>query len=184
MADQKITALDALTTPDVDDVLPVVDDPAGTPATKKATVVSLMKTYAFSAYPAAAQTIANTTVTTLVYDTEEYDYGSCFNTANYTFTAPVAGIYHFDFTIRFITGDVVADKYIWTYLHKNGSTDIRRGYTQTSIASAAGNSVNTDVLLAANDTIVVKVYHNFGAVADTSHTGVYSWFSGHLVRAT
>lgn len=35
MADTKISALTALTTPTADDVLPIVDDPAGSPVTKK-----------------------------------------------------------------------------------------------------------------------------------------------------
>lgn len=41
MADQKITQLTALVSPSVDDLLVIVDDPAGTPVTKKATVASL-----------------------------------------------------------------------------------------------------------------------------------------------
>ena len=42
MADAKITALTALTgAPDVADILPIVDDPAGTPITKKITVADL-----------------------------------------------------------------------------------------------------------------------------------------------
>jgi len=43
MADQKITALTALTTPAVVDLLPIVDDPSGTPITKKITLSDLMK---------------------------------------------------------------------------------------------------------------------------------------------
>lgn len=41
MADQKITGLTALTTPSDDDVLALVDDPAGTPITKKITYANL-----------------------------------------------------------------------------------------------------------------------------------------------
>lgn len=43
MADAKITALTALTTPADEDLLPIVDDPSGTPATKKVTVGDLRK---------------------------------------------------------------------------------------------------------------------------------------------
>lgn len=42
MADAKITALTALTSADTGDLLAIVDDPAGTPITKKITVANLM----------------------------------------------------------------------------------------------------------------------------------------------
>lgn len=41
MADQKTTALTALTTPSADDILPIVDDPGGSPVTKKITYEAL-----------------------------------------------------------------------------------------------------------------------------------------------
>lgn len=42
MADQKITQLTALTTPSTDDLLAIVDDPSGTPITKKITLLNLL----------------------------------------------------------------------------------------------------------------------------------------------
>lgn len=53
MADVKITALTEIVTLDETDILPVVDDPAGTPATKKMTVKTLLdKRLNFSIVPA------------------------------------------------------------------------------------------------------------------------------------
>jgi hypothetical protein len=43
MADQKITALPANTTPAVTDIIPMVDDPGGTPATQKITYADAFK---------------------------------------------------------------------------------------------------------------------------------------------
>lgn len=43
MADAKITALTALTAPDTADLLPIVDDPGGSPVTKKITLGDLKK---------------------------------------------------------------------------------------------------------------------------------------------
>lgn len=43
MADTKITALTALTTATTDDLFPVVDDPGGSPVTKKITLTNLQK---------------------------------------------------------------------------------------------------------------------------------------------
>ena len=42
MANEKITELTALTTPDAADLLAIVDDPSGTPVTKKITVANLL----------------------------------------------------------------------------------------------------------------------------------------------
>ena len=59
MANQKITELTALTTPAVEDVLAIVDDPSGTPVTKKITFGNLSK----QIIDATAKT-ANYTLTT------------------------------------------------------------------------------------------------------------------------
>ena len=45
MADQKVTQLDALTTVHPDDIMYIVDDPGGTPASKKVTVANLLAAY-------------------------------------------------------------------------------------------------------------------------------------------
>jgi hypothetical protein len=50
MADQKITALSELTAPTRDDLLAIVDDPSGTPVTKKVTLENVRK---LEAAPAA-----------------------------------------------------------------------------------------------------------------------------------
>lgn len=60
MADQKITALTAVVTPDNADVLPVVQDTTGTPTTKKITwtvIKAFLKTYFDSLYEPADGTI-------------------------------------------------------------------------------------------------------------------------------
>lgn len=61
MADQRITQLTELTTPDRDDVLVIVDDPAGTPVTKKITLKNL-PTPVF-AFKSSDQTLIGTSYT-------------------------------------------------------------------------------------------------------------------------
>ncbi len=54
MADSKITDLNEMTTPVSTDVLPIVDDPGGTPETQKITLANLLQDYLTSAAAAAA----------------------------------------------------------------------------------------------------------------------------------
>lgn len=70
MADTKITGLTALTTPSSDDILPIVDDPGGTPVTKKITVANLLKRAGYDQYiiKSADQDVTNNS--TVQNDTE------------------------------------------------------------------------------------------------------------------
>lgn len=52
MADAKITELTALTTPAVEDIIPIVDDVPGTPITKKVTVQDLLSVFSDGWTPA------------------------------------------------------------------------------------------------------------------------------------
>src|SRR6185295_11926204 len=63
MADQKITALTAVVTPDNTDLLPTVQDVGGTPVTKKITwtvVKAFLKTYFYTFYPSGSGTCSGT----------------------------------------------------------------------------------------------------------------------------
>lgn len=66
MADKKITELTANTTPITTDLAVMVDDPAGTPATQKITLLNLLPFYgALADYVATSQTTASTSYTDL-----------------------------------------------------------------------------------------------------------------------
>jgi hypothetical protein len=73
MADAKITALTALTAASVDDIFPVVDDPAGTPVTKKITYANLIASFsAVGQLPFPATKIASAGANTL----DDYEEGT------------------------------------------------------------------------------------------------------------
>jgi len=68
MADKKISQLTALTTPANDDLLPIVDDPAGSPITKKITWANI-KAAIKSYYDSVTATLTNKTLTSPVINT-------------------------------------------------------------------------------------------------------------------
>jgi len=123
------------------------------------------------------QTVSTSTVwNNSSYVHLNYNNGSHFNASNGRFTAPVAGIYRFDYRCG------VADHnsgYFWWYIYKN-STAI--AYWQSTQGKSSGSddvalaSLHVYVNLAANDYIEVKWANNY-----VSGTVYYPHFSGALV---
>lgn len=130
--------------------------------------------YKFSAYRNSAQNTGSSAYGKITFDTENYDTNS--NFASGTYTAPVAGFYHFSLTVTcVINGDARLA------LYKNGS--IHRVGTRTFTGGAAtlGLTLACDLSLAANDTIEIYVYGSGGAVS----TGAENTFlDGHLISRT
>jgi hypothetical protein len=114
---------------------------------------------------------------TLLYTAVEYDVGN--NFANSRFTAPVAGVYHFDASV-FVNTAAAGQGYSYMALAKNGN--VSGPYTHTdngNITSYHTLSISKTIQLAANDYVQVYVFNN------PSHrvfngTG-YNHFSGHLI---
>lgn len=115
---------------------------------------------------------------TVAWGTEIYDQGG--NFASNTFTAPVAGKYHFDVSIflgQVATSHAHLEGYIETtarnyYFHYE---DLNAGIYNGAVAMVGGCDAN----MAAGDTAVVKIMASGGSKAiDVSSN---SRFSGHLV---
>jgi hypothetical protein len=130
---------------------------------------------AFNAYNTAN---AMTTMTGIFpHNAVRYNIGGHFSTTSYAFTAPVAGIYHFDFhtiyygngtnaTINFMKNSVIVEG---TYGHfSNASGNIWHTF-----------NLNTTLALAKDDYVRVNV-QNMGGITYI-HGGVYNEFSGFLV---
>ena len=133
---------------------------------------------AFRAY----QFIPRTGVGTIVYSQTGHNIGSHYNTATGIFTAPIAGVYHFDFSILMKADASVA--YIRVLFKVNGSTATTFGDTLTGGAAGVftswsyhAPSMSHSFYLNANDTVEV---HNDSAYS-TYSTGGYGSFSGYLV---
>lgn len=73
---------------------------------------------AFSAYGSAIQSITNGTYTKIVYNTEEFDTNSCYDTSAYRFTPTVAGYYQINAACDSSTS---ATGGVLLTLYKNGS---------------------------------------------------------------
>ena len=122
-------------------------------------------------------------VGTIVYTVAAHNIGSHYNTSTGRFTAPVAGVYHFDFSVLMGAGS--STEYIRVLFSVNGAGDTRNGDTLTG-----GPGVFTDYdyhavqmshsfYLNANDTVEVKTENPDGQTYQSS--GGYGSFSGYLI---
>ncbi len=127
------------------------------------------------------------TPTSLFPYTEYFDDGNNFNAATGVFTAPSAGVYHFDYfpSISVASGSY-QDIPCFPRAFKNNLNVVAQNLTKLSIASNYGSSVlfSFTVKLAAGDQISVQL--NFVAPtgtfsADGGNNAANSTFSGYKV---
>ena len=136
---------------------------------------------AFRAYDASGAGYTELThneVTTLPFDTTEFNIGNHYNTSTYTFTAPVSGVYYF---------------YLQAYQAKEGSTRviyISKNNNEVALSKGADstdeditNSFSVMLQLSSGDEIRPLIYHSADTVKSFySHTdGDYSYFMGYLI---
>lgn len=179
MADSKITALTALTDASSDDLLPIVDDPAGTPVTKKITVANFKKAVAFRAYITSDHNFTADDFTKINFDAETYDYGSNFDTSNKRFVAPQDGVYFFNVSVA-VTGISGADELELWVKKNNGTPYLNRNKIASSIAAPrADHKISFSAALATSDYIEIFAL-TVGACTGTGGTRE-SWWEGFLV---
>lgn len=133
--------------------------------------------YSFSANNTSAQNTGNAAFAQTTFGTEEWDTGN--NFASNTFTAPVAGKYHFDGHVG-LSGTTAT--ILIVSLFKNGS-EAKRGTDIRGIsASAVAGNVSATMLLAVSDTVDVRSFGSAAIAIDTAAANCY--FSGYLVSLT
>tara|TARA_R110000824_G_scaffold134377_1_gene297355 strand:- start:714 stop:1475 length:762 start_codon:yes stop_codon:yes gene_type:complete len=158
---------------------------------------------AFKAYISTvgdAQSIATGTRVNVQFDSEEYDLGGNYDISAYKFTAPTAGIYHFNAKVLWDNntsagGDWDAGDRHDIYLIKNDSSTNPSANSReaSELRVVSGdidstlmmNSISGDLKLSAGDFITVAIFQNTG---DTQYTydpndGMWSSWSGHLITA-
>lgn len=134
--------------------------------------------YCFRAYDSGGTTIADNSATKINLATEEYDYGSNFSGS--TYTAPIAGVYHF--FGRFEIGTIATGVDASARVFKNGSEVFRGVQLAAAYTSDQGFTVNGDVLLAASDTVEFYGYQNSAGTEATVTGSARTYFGGHLVH--
>lgn len=133
---------------------------------------------AFSAYRGSSnQSVTNGAYTKVQLNAENFDTASAFDsTTNYRFTAPIPGIYRFDFAV---SGSGTSPTTIVAALYKNGSK-ILAGSEGAAVSSfSEGVSTGSALIqLAASDYIELFIY--ISATSPVART-VDTFLSGSLV---
>ncbi len=121
---------------------------------------------AFHAILGANQTITTTTLTKVLFDTILYDKNNNYdNTTNYRFTPTIAGKY-FIYTKVLYLNPLVADRYGYLYIHKNGS-QVAQSVVTHPTDDASSIMCNTVIdFNGTTDYIEVYTFHNNGVNQD------------------
>jgi|TARA_R100000030_G_scaffold62773_2_gene47538 hypothetical protein len=128
----------------------------------------------FSAVMGSNQSVANSTNTKLLYNTEEFDSGGCYDASNSKFVVPSGQGGKYIFTAQFEIDTVDSGERVELKVFKNGSEDARaRQFTVSGHDGREQFIENTFVLnLSASDYIEIYSQHNVGQTRTyyASHT--------------
>ena len=161
---------------------------------------------AFKAYVSTSaddQAIADQTRVRINFDAESYDVGGNYDTSNYKFTAPIAGVYHFDIKLLWdndedlTAGDWTAEERHDIQIFKNDTQGATKSNTDDRVASNlrvingtitdyfAMNNLSVDMKLNSGDYIEVVGYQNSGTNQYTYESNDPEWtaWTGHLITA-
>lgn len=120
-----------------------------------------------AAYLNADQTITDSTQTTVVFDTEDYDTQNEFNTTNGTFTAKEIGWYHLSFNLLWESRSWTAGDTVLVYVNHNGTlliADVRE--VEANFTGSIMCKGSRDVYLTIGQTLKLDVYQVTGGNAD------------------
>jgi len=135
--------------------------------------------YCFRAYASASTSLTDNTPVKIALASESYDLNN--NFASSTYTAPVAGIYHFDGVVQ-IGSTVASGVNCQAMIYVNGA-NVGGGTVFAPISFSAG-SVSLDVELAATDTVELYFKQDSAGVEDVNTGSAATFLSGHLVHQT
>lgn len=142
----------------------------------------------FSAYRNTNQSgFADSTYTKANFDTEVYDYGSNFDTSTYRFTAPYAGIYHFD-AAGYNTGTPANNSAIALYVNGSMRKQCGNGSSGGDFEANRNMQISADIALNASQYVEVYFMWNTSGSPGGSNSlaggSTENFFMGRLVGRT
>jgi len=135
---------------------------------------------AFRVFKTSTQSIPNTTVKTITWDSADFDLGSDFELSNNRFIAPVDGVYHFDALSHWASGTGSGKLQIQLKINNGLEYDIHcPAATTVQICS-----VSALLKLSAGDPVTVDVHQTTGSPIDLNSAKHNTYFTGHLIKET
>ena len=129
-------------------------------------------TPAFSVWLDSTQAVANTTATKIIFNDEDYDTDSAYDTSNGRFTVPTGKAGKYAFTCSVQAPDMTDGKYMWVRWYVNGSntktiggTVRYQGWTSNFASSSANMNMSAvcQIDLSEGDYVELYMYHNRGS---------------------
>ena len=119
-------------------------------------------------------------LTTIQFDTEQFDTNADFNTSNCTFTAPTDGRYQMNLLIKWHNADAAASYHETEILTSDGEVYIN--LTGAILAADSYMQQNGSLIIAmdAGDTAIARTTVS-GGTAQADIDAGESFFSGHLI---
>jgi len=131
---------------------------------------------AFSAYQSSQQYVAAYTDTKLLFQTERFDFGNCYDTTNSRFTPGIAGYYLITGGFAMLSSACGAT----TVAYKNGSSFVS---LHLSISGTTNGAHGSAIVYMNGTTDYIELYGALSSAQNTWDSPSNTYFSGVLVRA-
>lgn len=136
---------------------------------------------AFSAYPSSSQNITSSTVTKILFQTEEFDISSSYDISNSVFQPSVAGYYQVSAAIQ-PTNTAAGGCTIYLYFMKNG-VSVKQFEAVGSSGTQCPISASGIVYLnGSTDTLHISIFQTVAATATTNSASDRTFFQACLIR--